>query len=201
MKKDEHLVLHGLSIKKYGNAASVAELLGLDTERVTQILRDGVSKGRVNEIAGRFAVAPIARVALVSEYPKHFADVRASAQFKQAHEDFERLNVKLKALITEWQTIPVAGSAVPNTHADKAYDERVIDKLGDLHERAGRMLSSLTAELPRMGIYQRKLQEALEKAENGAIEWVSDAKIESYHTAWFELHEDLLCMLGQQRQE
>ena len=42
---------------------------------------------------------------------------------------------------------------------------------------------------------------ALERAEDGAIEWVSDAKIESYHTLWFALHEDLLCMLGRARQE
>ncbi len=201
MKRDEHLVLHGLAIKKYGDAASVAGLLGLEAERVTKILQDGVAKGRVNAIAGRYALAPIARVALASEYPKHFADIRANERFVHAYEEFERLNVTLKALITDWQTIPVAGSMVPNTHADKAYDERVIDRLGALNERAAKMMAALAAEMPRMAIYQRKLQEALEKAEDGAIEWVSDAKIESYHTTWFELHEDLLCMLGKQRQE
>ncbi len=201
MKKDEHLVLHGLAIKKYGDAASVAGLLGLDEQRVMHILQDGVSKGRVNAIAGRFALAPIAKVALVSEYPKHFADVRANPRFIAAYEEFERLNVTLKGLITDWQTIPVAGSMVPNTHADKDYDERIIDRLGALNERATKMMRALATELPRMDIYQRKLQEALEKAEDGAIEWVSDAKIDSYHTAWFELHEDLLCMLGKQREE
>ena len=34
-----------------------------------------------------------------------------------------------------------------------------------------------------------------EKAEKGAVAWVSDAKIESYHTVWFELHEDLLRLM------
>ncbi len=42
---------------------------------------------------------------------------------------------------------------------------------------------------------------ALERAEGGAIEWVSDARILSYHTVWFELHEDLLRILGRQRSE
>ena len=42
---------------------------------------------------------------------------------------------------------------------------------------------------------------ALERAEDGAVEWVSDAKIASYHTVWFELHEDLLRMLGREREE
>jgi hypothetical protein len=34
-----------------------------------------------------------------------------------------------------------------------------------------------------------------------AIEWISDAKIESYHTLWFELHEDLLRLMRREREE
>ena len=52
-----------------------------------------------------------------------------------------------------------------------------------------------------MRIYREKLGAALEKAEDGAIPWVSDAKIESYHTVWFELHEDLLQLMGRERNE
>ena len=58
-----------------------------------------------------------------------------------------------------------------------------------------RALSSLFASIGD------KLLAALEKAEDGAIEWVSDAKIESYHTLWFELHEDLLRLMGREREE
>ena len=35
----------------------------------------------------------------------------------------------------------------------------------------------------------------------GEIDWVSGVRIDSYHTVWFELHEDLLRMLGRTRQE
>ncbi len=52
-----------------------------------------------------------------------------------------------------------------------------------------------------MAIYREKLEAALEKAEKGAIAWVSDAKIESYHTVWFELHEDLLRLMRRERSE
>jgi hypothetical protein len=54
---------------------------------------------------------------------------------------------------------------------------------------------------PRLSWYARKLSAALERAEDGAHEWVSDAKIESYHTVWFEMHEDLLRLLGRERSE
>ena len=38
-------------------------------------------------------------------------------------------------------------------------------------------------------------------AEKGEIAWVSDARIESYHTVRFELHEDLLRLMRRERGE
>jgi hypothetical protein len=35
---------------------------------------------------------------------------------------------------------------------------------------------------------------------SGAIDYVSGVKVDSYHTVWFELHEDLLRMLGRSRE-
>jgi hypothetical protein len=52
-----------------------------------------------------------------------------------------------------------------------------------------------------MRIYAQKLLAALEAAEDGDREWVSDVRRESYHTVWFELHEDLLRIMGRAREE
>ena len=95
----------------------------------------------------------------------------------------------------------VGGSRVANDHADRNYDMAVIDRLGDLHEQAEGIVARLAQELPRFDYYARGLATALERAEAGACEWVSDARIASYHTLWFELHEDLLRLLGRQRRE
>jgi hypothetical protein len=78
---------------------------------------------------------------------------------------------------------------------------RIVDRLGNLHERAEKILVQLINGLPRFDYYQRKLTGALEKAEDGQSEWVSDARLPSYHTLWFELHEDLLRILGRRRVE
>ena len=146
-------------------------------------------------------LAPAARMALDAEYSRLYEDVRAHPDFAAGYEAFERLNGGLKRLVTEWQTIDVHGEGVPNDHSNKAYDDRIIDRLGDLHERAEGALDRLACVLPRFSIYREKLGTALEKAEDGAIEWVSDAKIESYHTLWFELHEDLLRLMRREREE
>jgi hypothetical protein len=55
--------------------------------------------------------------------------------------------------------------------------------------------------VPRLEKYRARLREALEKVEAGSTKWVSDASIDSYHTVWFQLHEDLLRIVGHQRIE
>ena len=90
---------------------------------------------------------------------------------------------------------------VPNDHGDEDYDAAVIDRIGNIHERVERVLERLGAQESRLAISGEKLLVALERAEDGDISWVSDATTESYHTVWFELHEDLLRIMGREREE
>lgn len=201
MKSDHHLILHGLAIKKYADAKQVAGIIGATTADVASFLKAQVKKGRVAINNDKYALLPTTRVAVFGDYSRHYADMRNNAEFVAAYADFETVNVSLKQLITHWQVIELQGAAVTNDHSDQAYDSRIIDRLGHLHERAERVLTALARQLPRMQIYGEKLTRALEQAEDGAIEWVSDVRIESYHTLWFELHEDLLCIMGRTRDE
>lgn len=198
---DTHLIMHGLAIKKHATPEAVAGLLGLDVNEVRETLGRLVETKRVVEAQGKYLLAPAARMALDSEYSRFYEDVRADPAFKSGYDDFERLNVALKQLVTEWQTVDVRGERVPNDHGDKEYDENLINRLGGLHDRAEPALDRLASALPRFLIYRDKLRAALEKAEDGEIAWVSDARIESYHTLWFELHEDLLRLMRRERDE
>ncbi len=198
---DMHLALHGLAIKKHGSAAEVAALVGLPEHRVAALLEEAAAKGRAARAGAKYMLTAPAQIALRGEYGKLYGALRGNAEMTAAYDTFEKVNADLKALITDWQTVEVAGSRVPNTHADKAYDARIIDRLGTLHDTAERVIARMAAHLPRLQTYARLLTEALEKAEDGAHEWVSDAKLPSYHTVWFEMHEDLLRVLGRVRDE
>ncbi len=198
---DTYLVLHGLAIKKHADAAAIAAAVGLDETEVRAVLDDAVAKGRAARAGEAYSLTPVARVALDGAYSRLFATQRGDEAFVAAYERFEAINRDLKQLMTAWQTIEIDGESVLNDHANKDYDDRLIDRLGALHERAEAILQQLSGGLPRLAIYARKLEAALEKAEDGAIDWVSGARIESYHTVWFELHEDLLRILGRTRQE
>ena len=198
---DVHLVMHGLAIKKHATPEAVAGILGMEVETVRTTLAQLVEGKRVVEAQGKYVLAPAARMALDSDYSRLYEEARGDSSFRDGYNEYERLNTTLKQLITEWQTIEVRGQSVPNDHRDKDRDDKIIDRLGELHERAEAALEKLARVLPRFSIYRDKLAAALEKAEDGDIAWVSDAKIESYHTLWFELHEDLLRLMRREREE
>lgn len=199
--QDRHLVLHGIAIKKHATPEEVASLVGVDQASVREAIDEAVAAGRVQEAGDKVMLTPAAQMALNGEYGKRYSCLRGDDAFMAAYQDFEKVNLDLKQVITEWQTMTVGGEQVANDHSDPEYDEKVIDKLGDVHERVEGVLDRLADKLPRLAIYKEKLLAALEKAEDGDTAWVSDARTESYHTVWFELHEDLLRITGRKREE
>jgi pyruvate,orthophosphate dikinase len=201
MRFEDHLVLHGLAIKKLASAEDVAAAVALDPEVVRTVLEANNASGRVTEIDGRYALLPATRIMLKGEYSRHYASLRRSEDFVTAYDQFERINEDLKTLITQWQVREVAGAQLPNDHSDAAYDERIVDRLGALHERFEPILGRMARDLPRLASYLPRLNHALERVELGEGAWVSDVKIDSYHTVWFELHEDLLLLVGRARIE
>ncbi|GAC1310367.1 MAG: hypothetical protein NVSMB16_06960 [Acidimicrobiales bacterium] len=63
------------------------------------------------------------------------------------------------------------------------------------------MIAEIAQALDRFRAYGQRLADALARVEAGDTEWFTGAMVESYHTVWFELHEDLLRMLGREREE
>jgi len=106
---DMHLALHGLAIKKHASPKDIAEIVGMDAERVASLLAEAESRGRVARAGGKFVLTAPAQVALRSEYSRVYAEQRSSAAMNAAYEDFEKVNVWLKQLITDWQTMDVGG--------------------------------------------------------------------------------------------
>ena len=194
-------LLHGLAIKKHATAGQIAPLVGMPDAEVAALLQQAVKSGRAIETQGKYTLSPLAQIALAGDYSRRFAELRGNQVFAAAYESFERINVELKTLITRWQTVETAGARVANDHSNRDYDTQILDRLGQLHERAEVLLARLESVLPRFSYYRTRLLEALERAEVGKIEWVSSPKIESYHSLWFELHEDLLRLLGKRRSE
>lgn len=199
--QDLQLVMHGIAVKKYATVDDICSVSGLKSDTVTELVAQAVSKGRASEANGKYLLTPTGQVTLKAAYSKAYGALRRDENFVEAYEDFERINNDLKQAITEWQTIEIGGQTVINDHSDADYDSEVIDLIGDIHERVYIVFERLGRQESHLRRYREKLLSALEKAEDGDIRWVSDATIESYHTVWFELHEDLLRIMGREREE
>ncbi|MGD9527380.1 MAG: hypothetical protein AB7V44_11385 [Pseudonocardia sp.] len=194
------LVLHGLVVRKAGTAEQVAAALGLAEPEARAALDDALASGDAAGARGTYMPTPAGRARLDAAYPQAYAQVREDAVVTSAADRFEVVNRRLLALLTRWQSVPQAGSTVPNDHSDPAYDNAVLDELGDLHERAEPILGVLSGAVPRLAVYTDRLAAAYDRALAGEHDYVSGVRVDSYHTVWHELHEDLLRILGRTRQ-
>jgi hypothetical protein len=112
------------------------------------------------------------------------------------YESFEPLNREVLQLCTDWQVRP--GGAL-NDHDDAAYDWSVIDRLTGVDERAGPLLRRLGGTVAHFAPYRERLRSARRRVVDGEHEWFTSPRVDSYHTVWMELHEDLLAALGRER--
>jgi hypothetical protein len=196
------LALHGLAVKKAGTAEAVAGVLGRGEDEVAGALDAAVAAGQAIGANGTFMVTPAGRTLLDERYAQAYERLRADPEATAAYERFERINRELLALFTDWQMIAApGGERVPNDHSDADYDHGIIDRLGALHERAEKVLARFSDLEPRLAAYAGRLDEAYDKVLAGEPDFVSGARVDSYHTVWFELHEDLLRMLGRVRED
>ena len=109
--------------------------------------------------------------------------------------EFLLLNGRLLTVCTAWQVKDLSTNTL-NDHADKAYDADVIDQLGTIHDGVGPICQSLAEALVRYQPYHGRFVCALKKVRKGEQEWFAKPIIDSYHTVWMEMHEDLLATLA-----
>ena len=64
---------------------------------------------------------------------------------------------------------------------------------------ASAWLAPLVAGLPRLGAYGERLELAAAMAAAGDGKYVASPRVDSYHSIWFELHEDLILLAGRNR--
>lgn len=111
---------------------------------------------------------------------------------------FLPVNRQLRDLCTAWQVRP-DGSV--NDHSDEAYDADIRDRLDDIDDAVGPLLKRFAEDIPAMSGYRARLTEALEKLDEGDDAWLASPLIDSYHTVWMHLHQQLLLTIGMSRKE
>jgi hypothetical protein len=98
-------------------------------------------------------------------------------------------NQTVKDLCAQWQGTE-----------DDATRFGILEDLAGLLEEASPSLASAGELVPRFGAYARRLSSSLDRAADDP-RFVVSPVVDSFHTVWFECHEDYLLMLGRSREQ
>ena len=109
---------------------------------------------------------------------------------------FRTLNQPFLELCTRWQVRVVDGNDVVNDHLDETHDAAAISDLVATHRDVGPIVDQMATLLMRWGGYRGRFEHAVTRVQAGDIDWFARPSVDSYHSVWFELHEDLLATLG-----
>jgi hypothetical protein len=165
----------------------------------------GMTRGAPDEATATLAGQGLAMVKgpLTMPTPEGTATVAALlrvAPGSQAEQDLDQLfdgflpvNRRLRDVCSAWQT---RSDGTPNDHHDPAYDDTVRDRLDEVHSAIGPVLRRMAAVEPRLAGYRPRLQDALDKFDDGESAWLASPLMDSYHTVWMQLHQELILMLG-----
>jgi predicted ArsR family transcriptional regulator len=195
------LVLHGLRLKGQADAAAVAESAGIATAEVESWLVRLAADGLVvhRDVPEGWSLTPAGRAEHARLVGREIDAAGVRPAIEGAYERFRVLNGAVLDACSRWQVREVAGTAVVNDHRDPRYDARVVGDLAALHNRVGPLCDDLAGALERYRPYRDQLSRAVAKVEAGERDWFTKPRLASYHTVWFELHEDLLTTLGLDR--
>ena len=188
-------VIRTLAVKGYGNGAAVGTALGCPAEEAARVIDRLVADGMVEAGAGSFRLTAEGRAAgreKIAEDTAAWGIANAGA----ALDAFVALDQRMKNIVTAWQ---MKDASTFNDHSDTAYDASVLASLGVLHADVDAWLAPLAAGLPRLARYGVRLAAAAAEAAAGDGRYVASPRVDSYHGAWFELHEDLILLAGRSR--
>ena len=196
------LVLHGCKLKGFSEPSAIAPVIGIKPPVVTKILQGLVKEGLAKYLEGGrisgYALTPAGKEEQVRLAAVDLAESGSRSVVEDSYERFLVLNTDLLAVCTAWQVRDLDRNIL-NDHSDRDYDSGVIKRLADVHVGVTPITVVLSGALDRYHHYQPRLQMALDKVKKGNHEWFAKPILDSYHTVWMELHEDLLSTLRIER--
>lgn len=168
----------------------------------------GMARGAPDEATSRLAEQGLVMVkgpitmptpagtAVVAKLLRLSPDCQEEQELDRLFDGFLPVNRRLRDVCSAWQTRPDGTS---NDHSDAAYDDCVRDMLDEVHSAIGPVLRRMSAIEPRLAGYRPRLQKALDKFDDGEANWLASPLLDSYHTVWMQLHQELILMLGLSR--
>lgn len=187
-------VLQAIRLKGRIAPADIAATLGEEPNAVAAAVTAATEAGLLIE-GKTVRLSPEGRARL-NELLAAERENADQAAISAAYDKFRSVNADFKALVADWQLT----DGEPNAHDNQEYDSAVLARLVDVHERVTPVTAAVASQLPRLARYSDKLAAALAKIQLGDTTWLTRPIADSYHTVWFELHEELILAAGLTRE-
>lgn len=198
--KQQYDVLNVVALKKLAPVSAVAVSTRLEEAEVTSAFSSLAQADLLVVVGGSAMPTDDAAQVLDQHAADFYANVRTDPEVLALVERFDQVNDAFLTTMSSWQQVKVGDRRVANDHTDEDYDAKVIDQLDRLVARLGPLIEAFVGFDARFSTYRERFDQALEKVDQGATEYVSSPTVESVHNVWFEFHEDLLRTLGRERQ-
>lgn len=197
----DFVVLHTLRCIGFSGDDRIAAASGLGPHETSVRLRTLQDRGLVEYTSGHFGGWGLSDLGRSSGDRILRAELEAAGALDHVtacYETFFELNPVLLTVVTDWQMRSIGGTPIVNDHTDSGYDASVLSRLMKVDESAQQVCADLAARLARFSNYGSRLNRALDRVMAGEVSMLGDS-LDSYHSVWFQLHEDLLLTLGRSR--
>jgi pyruvate,orthophosphate dikinase len=175
-----------LLVKGYATPEQAAECLMVSLEDARSLLAGLETSADVEQAVGSYRLTDAGKVRARMDLDAARAAWPGPVA---ALDEFVGLDKQVKDVVTSWQ---MRGESV-NDHSDAAYDALVLNGLAELHNEIQAWLPS------RFNRYRQRLDRAAAAVAAGDTKFVASPRVDSYHSAWFELHEELILLAGRTR--
>lgn len=187
-----------LRLKGVAGLDTLAKALRLETQTLSNELAALVAAGTVGELSRGFTLTKEGRAGLSAELDAERSSLD-SQHLQALYDRFCNLNQCFKALMKDWQIRSVNNKEVPNDHTDTQYDGQIVERLAAIDVALQPILAELVASVPRLQAYPARFADALAAVQSGDRTMMAAPIKDSYHTLWFELHEEFIDLCGTTR--
>jgi pyruvate,orthophosphate dikinase len=173
-------------VKGYATPEQAADCLLVSADDARSLLDGLETSADAEQAVGAYRLTDAGKVRARASLD---ADRAAWPEAGATLDEFVGFDRQVKDIVTAWQ---MRGDAI-NDHSDAAYDAAVIERLTALDREIGEWLPA------RFARYRARFDRAVAAIVAGDPKFIASPRVDSYHSAWFELHEELILLAGRTR--
>jgi pyruvate, orthophosphate dikinase len=183
-------VLRMIGLKGAASAAALAAGLGSQEDAVMAAIHDLAGRGLCTRAGQRLQLSAQGQRSFAELFHQERASPGQQA-LETLYSRFSELDAEVKDVITGWQLrrqgTPTLEIEIPGA-LSAAHHDRVLPLLTDVMRL-----------VPRFASYRTRLSAAADRLAASDHRYIAGLTVDSYHTIWFELHQDLLLLTGKSR--